>query len=270
MLRLDPHLLRKVPAGQPIDRRRQLLNTQFLLEKCLLVLRWIRQQQHLQAPPLEIGSRQRIDDVVAQLDHPLASIKTFTEYLGTKFDDPDFRAKFRRIVGGEVERINLIVQQLLDFSRPAPPRLEPVAVEQLLEETLQLLESEFVQRQVELTRRYEGRRTVLGDSQQLKQVFINLLLNSLQALQDGTRRIELQTTVEGSEVCITIRDTGTGIPSELLPRLFEPFHTTKPHGTGLGLAVVQGIIQEHQGRIDLASTPGTGTTVTIRLPLAAV
>ncbi|MBI3011402.1 MAG: hypothetical protein HYY58_02785 [Candidatus Omnitrophica bacterium] len=117
-----------------------------------------------------------------EIKNPLASIKTFTDYLNTRYDDPAFRAKFQKIVGGEVERINLIVQRLLEFAKPVPPKLMPVQVAKLVDETLEFLSGEFLQRHIEVHRRYEAHPQVLADPQQLKQVFLNLFLNSLDAM----------------------------------------------------------------------------------------
>jgi signal transduction histidine kinase len=202
-----------------------------------------------------------------EIKNPLASIKTFTEYLDNNYADPEFRAKFQRIVGGEVERINLIVQQLLEFARPVPPKLEPIDVSRLIDETLDLLANDLVRQHVGIHRDYGARTSrVLGDQQQLKQVFLNLFLNSLQAM-NGDGRLTVGMAVEQSNLRITVADNGHGIAAQDLPRLFEPFFTTKPTGTGLGLAVVQGIINEHGGRIHVSSQSGRGTTVQLLLPL---
>ncbi len=201
-----------------------------------------------------------------EIKNPLASIKTFTEYLRTRHADPEFRDKFQKIVGGEVERINLIVQQLLEFAKPAPPKLVPMEITVLLDETLELLGGELTQHQVSVNKDYRGLSTILGDRQQLKQVFLNLLLNSLQAM-NGYGRLEVKVYQQGAEVVISLTDNGVGIPPEHLPRIFDPFFSTKPTGTGLGLAVVQGIIKEHGGHIEVASRVGKGTIVNLRLPL---
>jgi two-component system sensor histidine kinase HydH len=204
-----------------------------------------------------------------EIRNPLASIKTFTDYLGTHFDDPAFRQKFQKIVGGEVERINLIVQQLLDFAKPVPPKLTLVDVGCLLDDTLELLSSELMKYRVEVERRYVfPAPKILGDPQQLRQVLLNLCLNSLQAM-NGAGRLTVQTAVAGSELRITIADNGCGIAGRDLPRVFDPFFSTKPAGTGLGLAVVHSIISEHRGRVVVDSRVGEGTQVTIRFPLAS-
>ncbi|MDP3722264.1 MAG: ATP-binding protein, partial [Candidatus Omnitrophota bacterium] len=200
-----------------------------------------------------------------EIKNPLTAIKTFTEFLEEHHTDPAFRAKFQKIVGREVERINLTVQQLLDFAKPIPSKLVPVEVHQVLDETLEFLSSELVQRQVAVDRRYEAAGSVLGDPQQLKQVFLNLFLNSLQAM-NGHGRLEIQTVLQGAEFLVMIADNGVGIASDDLPRIFEPFFTTKSTGTGLGLSVVHGIVKEHGGSIAIDSAVGRGTTVRITLP----
>jgi signal transduction histidine kinase len=201
-----------------------------------------------------------------EIKNPLSAIKTFTEHLDEHYQDPSFRAKFRKIVGSEVDRINLIVQQLLEFAKPVPPKLMPVQVTRIIEDTLAFLTNDLVQRHVEVQRRYADPGQVLADPQQLKQVFLNLMLNSLQAM-NGRGQLSLATAREGSELVVTLRDNGNGIAAKDLPHIFEPFYTTKDGGTGLGLAVVQGIIREHGGRILVESEPGKGTTVTVSLPI---
>jgi two-component system sensor histidine kinase HydH len=202
-----------------------------------------------------------------EIKNPLASIRTFTEYLDSRYDDAEFRLKFQKIVGGEVERINLIVQQLLEFAKPVPPKLRPLEIPTLVDETLEFLSGDLVERHVEVNRRYGTTACILGDPQQLKQVFLNLFLNSLQAM-NGHGRLEIRTTIEGSDLAVSIADSGAGIAPKDLPHIFEPFYTTKETGTGLGLAVVQGIVKEHGGRITVESQPGRGTVLTLYLPVA--
>jgi signal transduction histidine kinase len=203
-----------------------------------------------------------------EIKNPLTAIKTFTEHLGSHYEDPAFRAKFQKIVGGEVERINLIVQQLLEFAKPVPPKLAPLQLSVVLDETLEFLGSECAKRQVTVLKQYHAQEPILGDAKQLKQVFLNLVLNSLQSINGRGGQLTVEMARRGSELIVTLADTGCGIPADALPRIFEPFYTTKPQGTGLGLSVVQGIIQEHGGRLNVASEVGRGTVVVVSLPVA--
>ncbi|HEX9779862.1 MAG TPA: ATP-binding protein [bacterium] len=202
-----------------------------------------------------------------EIKNPLSSIRTFTEYLEANHADHEFRAKFRKIVGGEVDRINRIVQELLEFAKPQPPKLEPVELSKALDETLELLNNELVKRHVEVQKDYAAPAMVLGDRQKLQQVFLNLVLNSLDAM-NGAGRVVASLSLSGPEAVLAIRDNGQGIPREQIGKVFDPFFSTKPHGTGLGLSVVRSIIAEHGGKIAMESAGRQGVTVTIRLPLA--
>jgi len=199
-----------------------------------------------------------------EIKNPLTAIKTFTEHLPEKFDSEEFRNKFNRIVGGEVERINNIVQQLLDFSKPIPPKLQPVQIHNILNETLEFLNNDFIEHRIEVTKNYHGATTIQGDSQQLKQVFLNLFLNSIQAM-NGNGKLNISTSKTDSNFTIEIQDNGSGMSKETRDRLYEPFYTTKSSGTGLGLSVVKGIIKEHGGEVNIQSIEGQGTIIGIQI-----
>ena len=203
-----------------------------------------------------------------EIKNPLTAIKAFTECLPQQRADDAFIETFHRIVGGEVTRIQVIVQRLLDFARPSPPQLAMVDVTALLDETLEALSHELASRRIRVERRYAAPRLARADAQQLKQVFLNLLLNSLQAMDGAGGALTLTTMPRQEHLELTIVDTGCGIAPEHLARLGEPFFTTKSHGTGLGLAVVQEIVRQHDGHFAIKSTVGRGTTATIRLRLA--
>ena len=172
-------------------------------------------------------------------------------------------------MGGEVTRINALVQQLLDFARPAPPKLAAVDLTALLDQTLDSLSHELGQKRITVQRNDARPTVVRADSQQLTQVLLNLLLNSLHAMESAGGTLTLTTRRQDQLLELTIADTGCGIRPEHLARLGEPFFTTKPRGTGLGLAVVQSILQEHGGSLRITSAVGCGTTVWVMLPLAA-
>lgn len=230
-----------------------------------------------------------------EIKNPLTSIKTFASYLPQHGSDPAFQEKFQRIVTHEVDKIDHIVRRLLDFARPAALQLEPIKISQVLDETLELLSNEAVKRRVQVMRAYTPEDAIPVDPQQLRQVFLNLFLNSLEAMTppparlaggpapDGAApplaeaagggvngtggRLVVSTARQPDCLTVTIRDTGCGIPKEQASHLFEPFFTTKPTGSGLGLSVAHTIIKEHRGTIRIASHPGAGTTVKITLPL---
>lgn len=201
-----------------------------------------------------------------EIKNPLASIKTFSEYLPQKYDDPAYREKFAKIMSQEVEKMNTLVQRLLHFARPSPPQLQPVRLSGMVSETLDFLQGSLLQKQIQVETAFARSDEVLADAAQLKQVFLNILLNSLEAM-DCPGRITIATAQVDGVVTIAIADTGPGIAKKDLQRVFDPFYTTKSSGTGLGLSVVHSIVQEHGGRVALQSELGRGTTVHITLPV---
>ncbi|MBI4356233.1 MAG: hypothetical protein HY597_07315 [Candidatus Omnitrophica bacterium] len=212
-----------------------------------------------------------------EIKNPLTTIKTFHESLSQKYADPDFRDKFQRIVGGEITRIQTLVQEVLDFAKPTPPEKKPTRVGRLVDETVELLSNELLKRRIAIERRYAPDDELSADPKQLKQVFLNLLLNSMEAMdsQGGTLNVRIrpehtanstQHTDKDHRLVIEIQDTGDGMTREQLAHLFEPFHTSKPNGTGLGMSIVRTIIREHGGKVTVASAVGRGTTVTMVLP----
>ena len=204
-----------------------------------------------------------------EIKNPLSAIKTFAEFLPEKYKDPDFRGTFFRIVQSEVDRINAIVKELSDFAKPAPLSLKSVRVSVVLKDTLALLSGQCLKLGVKVKPSFrENGTSVRADPQQLKQVFLNLFLNSLDAMPDGGS-LEVATHVTGDRLTVSVQDTGCGVSEAHLPKLWDPFFTTKERGMGLGLSIVKGIIERHGGAIDLRSQEGQGTTVLVKLPVAS-
>lgn len=221
-----------------------------------------------------------------EIKNPLVSIKTFTQLLADRYNDPDFRATFEEVVPHEVDRIDTIVSRLLDFARPRPVNYQDLNLRQGIEEVFALVENQtrkgFIKTVIEFP---EGELSVTGDEQQLHQLFLNLILNAVEAMQEkreGTITIRTRTgylfqrklgdssLIEKKCARISLTDTGCGIEPEKIPELFTPFYTTKDEGCGLGLAVVHSIVTEHGGEIDVRSVLGEGTTFTVSLPLAEI
>ncbi len=202
-----------------------------------------------------------------EIKNPLTSIKTFTEYLDKNKDNPEFIDKFKRIVGSEVDKINNIVHQLLDFAKPAPLKLINCNIHQLLEETLTLLSNDLLQHKIKLVKEYSTQSIqIKADSNQLKQAFLNIILNAIEAMPNsGT--LTVSTNQLNNELTISIKDTGKGIPEKDLAHIFDPFFTTSDKGTGLGLSITHGIIKEHNGRIEVGSKVGVGSEFKIVLTI---
>ena len=218
-----------------------------------------------------------------EIKNPLVSIKTFAQLLPERYQDSDFRETFSNLIGHEIDRIDSLVNQLLRFARPAKPILKPMHVHDVLEKSLTLISHRLYQKEIKLTRFWKANiDTIRADADQLEQVFLNFFLNAIDAMKNGgelTVGTEIRTDErwvsaltqsngETHEVLrVTIRDSGEGIRSEDIAHVFDPFFTTKDYGTGLGLSVVHGIIQEHGGQIEVESELKKGTAFHILLPL---
>ncbi len=173
-----------------------------------------------------------------------------------------------RVSAVEVNRLDTIINNFLRAVRPTPPQTVPLSMEELLRETLTLLQSAIEDRRIRLSlESHPVMPPVPADKDQMKQAFFNLLKNAIQATPDEGR-IEISIWHDDVEASVSFRDYGTGIEPETFGRILDPYYTTKPDGTGLGLVIVQRIIRDHGGRLDVRSEPGQGSTFTLALPLA--
>ena len=212
-----------------------------------------------------------------EIRNPLAAIKGAVQYLDPK-KLPEEDRQFVEIVIEEVNRLNGVVTQFLDYSRPLKPSMAPTAVNEVLEKTFKLLQPGFppnVAVEIDLA---DWLPRVQADAEQLKQVFLNLALNAFQAMPGGGRlhvstrvaRDELAFWREGSRradvVEVRFRDSGPGVPEAARDSIFVPFYTTKEKGTGLGLAICQRIVKAHQGSIGVRSPPDAGAEFLVALP----
>ena len=209
--------------------------------------------------------------IAHEIKNPLASIKTFTAYLNRKFNDPEFRNKFQRIVGSEVDRINHIVEQLVSYAHPKSLSIEKTDIHKIIEETLNLLENELKKESIKVKTDYFSNGTILSvDPEQVKQVFLNLFLNSIQAMEHNNGKLkELKVSTYRQNGClkVVVSDTGGGISPEKVALIFDPFFTTKESGCGLGLSIVKSIVESHRGKISVKSELNQGTAFCISLPL---
>jgi signal transduction histidine kinase len=180
----------------------------------------------------------------------------------------DEYARFVDLMQGEVTRLNAIVEEFLALARPLPLSPAPVAVGALLEELAARVESQA--RAASIAVRVsvpEPAPVVVADRRHLEQVLLNLVLNALQAMSPGgTVTMEARTARDRVEIAVA--DTGPGIPPEALPRIFDPYFTTRPAGLGLGLTIARRIVEAHGGSLDVASPPGQGARFSVRLPAA--
>jgi two-component system sensor histidine kinase HydH len=207
--------------------------------------------------------------VAHEIRNPLSSIKGFAQYFVKRFSGHDEEQGYASVMVKEVDRLNRVITDLLDFAGPKEPRREPQSLETIAEQAVKLLTPDLEARKVEVVREYEPDLPAVSvDRDRISQVFINLLLNALESMEAGGEiRIGLRRCGPPPAVEASIADTGAGIPEGDLEKVFEPFFSGKKKGTGLGLAIVHQIIESHRGDIRVESRPGEGTVFRIRLPL---
>jgi two-component system NtrC family sensor kinase len=173
------------------------------------------------------------------------------------------------LVQRETERCTAIVRNLLDFARERPLQLKNVDVNHVVDEVFSLVTNQTAILGVEVSKDLARVPMVEADFGQLRQAFINIVINGIEAIgKGGHLRVSTRPLPEENGVEIVFQDDGPGIPPELMQKIFDPFFTTKEKGTGLGLSVVYGIVERHKGHVSVESEPGKGTRFTIRLPAA--
>jgi signal transduction histidine kinase len=205
--------------------------------------------------------------VAHEIRNPLVTIGGFANTLLEHPDSPKEEIlRYLKIIASEVRRLEDILARVMDFTRPPKPLLREGALEPVIRETIEPLRQRAEKQRVEIRLDLPPEEARLQiDADQMKQVFLNLFQNALDAMRDGGR-LTVQVAQEPDAEKIIIANTGEPIRPEDLPKLFEPFFTTKPGGTGLGLSVSQRIIQDHGGAIRVVSSLERGTEFIITLP----
>jgi len=207
--------------------------------------------------------------VAHEIRNPLSSIKGFAQYFVKRFSGHDEEQGYASVMVREVDRLNHVITDLLDFAGSKEPRREPQSLAAIADQALKLLAPDLEARKVAVVKEYEPDLPAVSvDRDRISQVFINLLLNALESMEAGGEiRIGLRRGGPPPAVEASVADTGAGIPEGDLGKVFEPFFSRKRTGTGLGLAIVHQIIESHKGDIRVESRPGKGSVFRMRLPL---
>jgi signal transduction histidine kinase len=215
--------------------------------------------------------------IAHEVKNPLAGIEVMAGLLRRKIPDaPDAQAVLTDIIG-EAKMANAIVQEVLDFVRPIRLQVEDTGIVTAVQGAIHLAETKATRGEIEVDLDLpEALPKIHADQHQLTQLFTNLLINAYEAMS-GSGRVTISARPgriedggDGREaVCVEVRDNGPGIPADIADRIFSPFFTTKAQGSGLGLGIVRKILDAHDGRIDLETAVGTGTTIRVTLPVTA-
>ena len=231
------------------------------------------EEQLIQAEKLA-AMGQMLAGVAHELNNPLTAILGVTELVRERQDVDDSMKRQLDLTHRQARRAARIVQNLLEFSRPASPQKKPIDINGIIDRTLQLHEHSLRRNNIAVDFHPQpGLPGVVGDGNQLVQVFLNLVTNAEQAIREvrDNGRIQIRLSHSNARVSVTVQDDGVGIPPEALPRIFDPFYTTKRPGggTGLGLSICMSILREHGGSIEAAALPGGGSAFTVTLPVAS-
>jgi two-component system NtrC family sensor kinase len=207
--------------------------------------------------------------VAHELKNPLTYLSTVAQILPKKWDDQHFRQSVTRMLPFEIQRMQLIVEGLLHYSRSKELTLKPLELKDSVEKALALLNYDIKKNQVIVKTQYWHKNKANADPDRLMQVLVNIISNAVQAMGQKGGSLIIKVEDKHEMVEISFKDTGPGIQSGNLKKIFDPFYTTKDAGTGLGLAITKKIIEEHKGKIFIESEPGIGTTFRICFPKAA-
>lgn len=202
-----------------------------------------------------------------EIRNPLAGIAGVIEIIGRDLPPTSPARVVVKDVRQEIAQINHILTDLLHTARPHRPEIRRSDLNTTIEHAVMLARQQALSKPIEIEfKKNPAVPQVEHDSDQIHQVLLNLMINSIQAIE-GPGKILVELSLEGTFAAIAVSDTGRGIPPEHLPNIFRPFYTTKGNGTGLGLSLARRIVEEHGGRIDVASAPGEGTRFVVSLPI---
>lgn len=206
--------------------------------------------------------------VAHEIRNPLSSIKGFAVYFKERYGQKPEDANIADVMVQEVERLNRVVGQLLEFSKPITISKKFIDIKSFMDDSLKMIERQAAEKNIHIQTAYSfTENKALIDPDRLRQVLLNLYLNALESMDtSGRLTVEAEKDEDGNGIVITVSDTGSGIREEDLANIFDPYFTTKPAGTGIGLALVHNIIDASNGSIQVSSTPGKGTRVTLFLP----
>lgn len=202
--------------------------------------------------------------IAHEIRNPLASISGSVQLMQADASSKPDNQKLMSIAIKEIDRLNLLITEFLDYARPTQIEKQKLNLKSVLEEVLESLRQDPSAQKVQIITHWSDDAYILGNVDKLKQAFLNILVNALQAMENSqAKKLNLHLTTQVNSVILTITDTGAGIPAQQLSKIFEPFHTTKVKGTGLGLAIVHSIMSAHQAQIDVQSTLNQGTAFTL-------
>lgn len=204
-----------------------------------------------------------------EIRNPLAAIQMNMQMIRKKIEPSGNLCENFSIVDGEIQRLNRLLKDVLDFARPRPLRLQSVELGEIVGRLLQLMSQRLAERCIHAEPHVESPLNLVCDPEQIHQVLLNLILNAVEAMEGmgNERRLDITAYSRDGQAFILVSDTGGGIPKDRREQLFDPFYTTRTSGGGLGLSILQTIVLRHGGSVSIESEPGLGATFIVVLPL---
>jgi two-component system sensor histidine kinase HydH len=238
----------------------------------ILILRDLGEVRRLQAEVRRKEKLAAVGSLAAGIAHeirnPLSSIKGVATYFGDRFAETVEDKELAGVMVREVDRLNRVISELLEFARPSELKLKQTNINELLEHSVRLIQQDAKFNNIEIDLSVSDTLpSVLLDPDRFSQALLNLYLNGIQAMDEGGMLSVKSTHGKNGEIKVEITDTGKGIDPDDVNKVFDPYFTTKSKGTGLGLAIVHKIVEAHNGEIKIRSTPGKGTVFTLLIPL---
>jgi signal transduction histidine kinase len=221
--------------------------------------------------------------IAHDIRNPLTSILIFSQLMSLHHDDPEVREKFDRVVPRELERVQAVIEDMMELARPSTINLEPANLNEVIAQVLELFEGQISAQGVTVQREFQQDLPFcMADRKRLHRCVSNLVSNAIQAMPNAGQ-LTLRTalvhmafpasrppgTKPEPAIRVTVTDSGQGIPPDRLSRIFDPFYTTKEKGVGLGMAITHRIVEDHKGTIDVDSEVGKGATFTLHFPISA-
>ncbi len=206
-----------------------------------------------------------------EIRNPLVTIKTFLDLFPQRYRDKEFRGDFLKLTSSELDRISTLVTELLSFARPAKPNVKRGDVNQVLKDVIHLVTVEANKRGIVIHTNLQEIRQAMLDTDQMKQVFLNIFLNAFEAISAHGKVSVTSRDIQKNGMAyvqVEITDNGKGIPKKIAEQIFDPFFTTKEKGNGLGLSITHQIVEEHHGTIEVESRAKKGTTFVVNIPCA--
>ena len=207
--------------------------------------------------------------IAHEIRNPLASISGSIQMLSSADFSEDESQRLMKIVVKEIDRLNNLINEFLEFVRPDKMKEDVISVPEIMRDVLEMVAmNKNLPAEVEQVVEISTTAMILGDEAKLKQALLNIVINAYQAMESSqAKQLHVKCYEEKGELVLKIQDKGMGMDENNLRRLFEPFHTTKSKGTGLGLAITHRILENHQAKVFVESTQGEGTTFTIKFPV---